>query len=628
MERGKVYLDDDGDEIIYNWDGTITISRDGIVPKGGNFKDFEEFKKEQDKADINYLDSLEYYEELPPVEADVPSRILTNSEAVCVAEECSKANTVLPRHDQHSSVAHIHENVTYTFLDWESTTPTKQAVNEQWLRDKQEKMVCILSVSLAKPDSSSNRIDDTRRTMLVNAIYAWQKHGWAVLLFIPSQNKGQYEHCARIKTMFGNDSVNIVPYSIEQGTCNVNMNVGESRNAILHFLKAWSHIITVCTMADERVESVLRPLPVLSNAPYSSKDENIQSKEQRIKEGYDRLSVVNTFLRTGTDSREVFREEQRKSDSFWSSQSPRDTKFCRSVCALYDKSIITNSNGEQKFTSKTSIFHQLKKEPPTLVCFPQSYRWFMQKCNWEDLPKPRRRYKHWGKSASGKFCGGDMAPFGPNRLTMPTQLITFKVGAGGWDGQFYYPFTTIGEDNFFSYQWSVHIGIARQLNAVQIIRRFPRAAVSITRRPDDITTYTPCAIKELMFIINSNTYYQRNPTTMPTIHWTIDSDNSSPLSMPCYKWQAFIFCQIPAEVDRRAKLSATDRVVRNGMVVSTKVRHVCDKLLTFILSDKFREPKYFKEHTNQTYNNMIAVLKKNQTKYVEDLGLQFPENKP
>jgi len=627
MERGKIYLDDDGDEIIYNWDGTITISRDGIVPEGGNFKDFEEFKKEQDKGDINYLDSLEYYEDLDPLEPDVPSLILTQNEAVCLAVECSKPHILKQRPDQHDSVAHIHGNVTYTFLDWNSTTPTKLAANEEWLRTKHEKMVCILSVSLAKRDSSANNIDDTRRTMLINAIYAWQKHGWAVLLFIPSHNRGQYEHCARIKSMFDNEAVNIVPYSIEQGTCNVSMNVGESRNAILHFLNAWKHIITVCTMADERVESVLRPLPILSNAGYSGKDENVGIKEQRIKEGYDRLSVINMFLRIGTDSRSTFIEEQRKSDVFWASQSTRDTKFCRSVCALYDKLLIEGRGGkEDKITTETSIYHQLKTDQPTLVCFPQNFRWFMQKTEWRDLPNPRGRYKHWGKSAGGKFLGGDQSPLAPSRLTMPTQLITFKVGQGGWDGQFYYPFTTIGEDNFFSYEWTKEIGEARQVNAVQIIRKFPRAAVSITRRPDDVTTYTPCAIKELMFILNSETYYQRNPNELPKIKWTVDYD-PSPLSMPCYKWQAFIFCQIPAEVDRRSKLSLTDRIARPGMVVTDKVRHICDRLLTFILSKKFREPKYFKAHSNQIYNNMIDVIRKNQTKYVQDLGLQFPENK-
>ena len=200
---------------------------------------------------------------------------------------------------------------------------------------------------------------------------------------------------------------------------------------------------------------------------------------------------------------------------------------------------------------------------------------------------------------------------------MPTQLITFKVGEDGWHGQFYYPFTTIGEDNFFSYQWSVHIGTTRQINAVQIIRKFPRAAVSITRTPDDVTTYTPCAIKELMFILNSDTYYQLRASTMPNIVWTEDSDKET-LATPCYKWQAFIFCQIPAEADRRFKLGQAD------MVVTDKVRKVCDKLLAFILGDQFRKPKYFTGAKKNIYNNMIAVIKKNQKGYVKALGLHIP----
>ena len=70
MERGKIYEDGDGHNIIYNWNGTITISGDGKwIKKGGNFEDLEEFKNAQDR---NYVDSLHYFTDLPPVGTELP----------------------------------------------------------------------------------------------------------------------------------------------------------------------------------------------------------------------------------------------------------------------------------------------------------------------------------------------------------------------------------------------------------------------------------------------------------------------------------------------------------------------------------------------------------------------------
>jgi hypothetical protein len=81
--------------------------------------------------------------------------------------------------------------------------------------------------------------------------------------------------------------------------------------------------------------------------------------------------------------------------------------------------------------------------------------------------------------------------------------------------------------------------------------------------------------------------------------------------MECYKWQAFIFSQIGAEADKR------------GLEVSQKVRWISDRMLEFILSETFRRTKYISN--NQTYNKMIQLLQKNQSEYVEELGLTIPE---
>ena len=228
----------------------------------------------------------------------------------------------------------------------------------------------------------------------------------------------------------------------------------------------------------------------------------------------------------------------------------------------------------------------------------------------------KKRYKQWKLSGAGKFLGADVEPFAPERLVMPTQLITFKVGAGGWDGQFFYPFTTIGEDNFFSYQWGTQIGGCVQLDAVQIIRKFPMKAMSITRTPDDLNGYTDCAIKELMYIIDSDTYDQGRAKSVPTLQWTPDSAKHS-MRMSCYKWQCFIFSQIVVQAKKRK------------IKYSSKVKSVCDALLAFILSKSFRSTEYFVDKNKATYNAMLDVYRVStlMTKYIKKLRLKIPTNR-
>ena len=239
----------------------------------------------------------------------------------------------------------------------------------------------------------------------------------------------------------------------------------------------------------------------------------------------------------------------------------------------------------------------------------------MRKTDPDDL-HGSERYDQWGISNGGKFLGADVEPLAPDRLVMPTQLITFKVGVGGWDGQFFYPFTTIGEDNFFSFQWGTQIGAIAQLDAVQIIRKFPRKAVSITRTPDNLTNYTDCAIKELIYILNSDTYAQSRAGAVPTLQWTPLSAKHS-MRMSCYKWQCFIFSQISAQAKKR------------NIRCPSKVNRVCDSLLTFILSKSFRSDDYFVDKNRGTYNAMLEVYRKSkrQKKQIGKLKLKIPKNR-
>lgn len=658
-------MDSDGDEIQYRLDGKIAIVDSNGQQRGEIYNDFDEFMGNQDEGYLetiviagllpamyqdadgrpirvfkkgnirydgkrypsfeafqksqadNFFDNVKLLEDDSDSEPDDSTALfdqelaLKDTEAVCLATECTRPKISNVRQDQDRPLSQIHSNVTYTFLDW-NESDAKYAANRQWLVDHHEQMTCILSVSLAKPDQSANKIDDTRRTMLLNAITSWTDHLWSVLLFVPAQNKAQYEKCAKLQLLFGG-SVRIVPYRIDQGTCNNNMNVGESRNAILHFVLANNDVMKTCTVADERVEALQRPRPVLSNCDFEPSNEPVAVARIRKREGYQRLALVNKYLQMPTankQSRKEAKKELRKefiqhqsiSDAAWSALTKREQTMLRTVVQVYDRD-----------NEETSIWHALKNTYATLIGLPTEYRAWMRKTDPDELPEPEERYEQWGESEGDKFLGADVAPFAPEELVMPTQLITFKVGEGGWNGQFFYPFTTIGEDNFFSYKWGEEIGPPEQLDAITIVRKFPKRAVSITRTPDDLSRYTNCAIKELMYVIHSGTYSQRR-NFMPVLQWTPYSKRDS-LSMNCYKWQCFIFSQVAAEARRR------------DIDVPEKVENICTRVLEFILSKQFRKTTYFTEKTKETYNKMMGVYKKNMKRYIKTKKLKIPANR-
>lgn len=665
MERGFIYVDPDEDEIQYRLDGTIaiidangeqrgelyldydefignqdedylkTIVIAGLLPatyqdadgnlirvfKNGKIKydgkRYPSFKKFQQSQTDNFFDNVTLPEddsESDPDDSNILFKqelTLKRTEAVCLATECRRPKVPNVRQDQDVPLSQIHDHVTYTFLDW-NESDEKYAKNHQWLVNHHKQMVCILSVSLAKLDQSTDKIDDTRRTMLLNAITSWTDYDWSVLLFVPAQNKAQYEKCAKLQLLFG-DGVRIVPYRIVQGTCNNNMNVGESRNAILHFVRANIDVMKTCTVADERVEALQRPRPVLSNCDFEPSNEPVAVARIRKREGYQRLALVNKYLQLPTANKQLRKEAKKQlrkefiqhqsiSDAAWSALTKREQAMLRTVVQVYD------SDNEE-----TSIWHALKSTKATLIGLPTEYRAWMRKTDPDELPEPTDRYEQWGESEGDKFLGADVAPFAPDELVMPTQLITFKVGEGGWNGQFFYPFTTIGEDNFFSYQWGRQIGPPEQLDAITIVRKFPKRAVSITRTPDDLSSYTNCAIKELMYVINSGTYSQRS-NFMPVLQWTPYSKRDS-LSMNCYKWQCFIFSQVAAEASKR------------HISVPEKVENICTRVLEFILSKQFRKTTYFTEKTKETYNKMMGVYKKNMKRYIQTKGLKIPKNR-
>lgn len=588
--KGEKYMDEKGFVIHCMSDGKICY-------KGEQYDDFDDFE-----YDVTYFDSVQLLQHSDETEGK------EDGEDTCLRNEAHKVHPkfvrcVSPTEDLED----IHKNVHYTFDRWEDSTE-----NLEWLQEHQHKMVCILSVSLAKPDQSDNGIDDSRRTMCLKALQTWMEHGWSVLLFVPVENIKQYTHCARLKDRFG-ESLHFVPYKIDEGTCNLVRNVGESRNAILHFVLKHKEIVKTCTVADERVAPIQRPKPVLSNCGYWPTDEPDGIKSLRIKEGYDRLFAVKQFMEFGERSRTLFETLQEASVQSWEAFAENDQKYLKTVVDLYNED-----------TPKKSVWHAMKNKEPSLVGLPTVVRWNARKTHYDALAPHKRKYQKWHKRKYQKwdttpdwnFLGADVDPFAPDRLVMPTQLITFKVGQGGYEGQFFYPFTTIGEDNFFSYMWGQTMGGVAQLDAIQIVREFPRGRhTSITRLPDNLDTYTDCAIEELIYLIKSPTYHQTRDA-IPTLKWTPDAKAQS-LSTTYYKWQCFIFSQLVVEAKKR------------GIRISKKAKRFCNRLLEFILSDKFRTKEYFTDVQKASYNAMMQLYRDSPTlrRKIRQLGLSIPENR-
>ena len=164
--------------------------------------------------------------------------------------------------------------------------------------------------------------------------------------------------------------------------------------------------------------------------------------------------------------------------------------------------------------------------------------------------------------------------------------------------------------------WGETIGGVEQLDAIQIVREFPRGRqTSITRLPDNLAKYTDCAIKELIYLIQSPTYNQTGDA-MPTLKWTVDADAQS-LSAKYYKWQCFIFSQVATEAKKR------------GIRISKTVKRFSNRLLEFILSDKFRTTDYFSDVQKASYNAMLQLYRESpeMRRRIRKLGLSIPENR-
>jgi hypothetical protein len=98
------------------------------------------------------------------------------------------------------------------------------------------------------------------------------------------------------------------------------------------------------------------------------------------------------------------------------------------------------------------------------------------------------------------------------------QLITFAVGPNGWNGQFWYPETTMGEDIFFANKFSRVVGGVAECRSVVMLRT---KGATLTRTIQDLSTYSRDNLKQVAKLFTSKAFCVDKGRAM--LRWTKDS---------------------------------------------------------------------------------------------------------
>ena len=127
---------------------------------------------------------------------------------------------------------------TYQFDGWKKT-----GANVNWLKRNESRLICVLSVSLVKKIGDTDNFN--RMDILKGCIKNWVDNKQSVLIFIPVKNLPEYNSCFLNLNREFKSKVKIAAYSVAPHTCGNNMVVGESRNAILDFVRKYKEIFLI-----------------------------------------------------------------------------------------------------------------------------------------------------------------------------------------------------------------------------------------------------------------------------------------------------------------------------------------------------------------------------------------------
>ena len=444
---------------------------------------------------------------------------------------------------------------------------------EDWLQLHESRIVCILSVSLYNPNSNDKPFQ--RKKFLTKALEAWTSHGWYPLIFVPLRNKEQYINCAHLES----ETVRIVGYDIEPQTCGRGMVVGESRNAILHFVQKFKHIFKTCAVADERVcaahYGINAATKVLPGCGQKVKDQSIVLKN---KYGFEVIKLVKDFLANGGngDSFMALEEDFNKDfNELFSTSSKRRIHSFDST--IYNKKSATSHSLWYDLAARSSGKNQI-----TMVGFGtrmRNNRWIINR----------------GKEAIRQRPSGNRHSKDYDYHEAISGFIIFKVGGEegwanstgkGWHGQQYYTKTTMCEDNVWSYNWTCNptLGDVGEVRCVTTKGQGDKTD-SITRKKNvdlsDNNKYSDCALREMLKALSSDSYKIEDGHVV--MRWTkpcgnhirLDTQKKKPNTPYDYREQAEYLVGLSDECEHRGIRGRGDDEEPELM---QKVKDICDIL--------------------------------------------------
>ena len=392
------------------------------------------------------------------------------------------------------------EPQTYTYPLWDSD-PERVA----WLEAHEDSLVCILSVSLIRQRLGLTEDEMfNRKNILEEALEKWARHGWYCLVFIPHRNHKEYQQCLRIESRFG-EHVRLASYEVYPDTCGKSMVVGESRNAILHFVLKYKHIFRTCTIADERIAGFWHGIKEVDTLKANITSEQAELVDKfRNKFGYELVKITKKAMGAGTfkkNSKTMFRNLE-KSFNRGLQKLKKQLSVEDFEDYTFESSIYNHNNHE------LSLWHALQTRQPTLVGVAAARAGAFYATNEEPIREKTRK--------SEKIA----------------QFACFAVGgargwrnttAKGWRGQMFYTRTTMMEDNVWAYNWdeSKELGDVAEIYCVTAKRL---RGLSLTRRRINLAEYSECALKELLKALQSNSYrYHNDRGGRVTMRWTTHS---------------------------------------------------------------------------------------------------------
>lgn len=227
-----------------------------------------------------------------------------------LAELTTEEECILEKHKDVPKGKHKYvdeKDQEYVFKGWEETGD-----NVVWLEKHQHRLISVLSVSLFKKFGDRN--DFNRMDILKQCVRGWVNYDQYVLIFIPVKNLPEYNDCFIGLNKEFQGKVKIAPYELNPYTCGTNMVVGESRNAILDFIRKYKKIFTSCVVSDERIYDATFGINFVGKIP---SDQTDQVRELRLKYGYKVFDMVRDFLIVKPSEREPLRSKfQELSDAF------------------------------------------------------------------------------------------------------------------------------------------------------------------------------------------------------------------------------------------------------------------------------------------------------------------------